>query len=516
MSSNGEQMADGTMRQEDDAPERGSTTKAGTEAKTQVENGLEATRIQTDTGKIGGHSKDNPVEQSFFPRNEEGKGSQKIDLEVLPARLGRYLLLDRIGAGSVGVVYEGLDRNNNKSVAVKVMQDKSVQFSDADNADWVQQRRRFFDEARACGRMRHRNILQIMDMGIEQGLCYIVTELVPKATTVGDLLATQKRFSARQAATLIHHLAGALDHMHQRRVVHLDIKPENILLPESNLISDLKLADFGIAHMAQTSGADNKPSEILGSPRYMSPEQLQGHEITPASDFFSLGVMAYEVLAGQHPFRASNIQSLCRKIISADPAIALIDINPDIPPMLLEVVNSCMSKDPAKRPASGRQIVEKLAPELFGLGEYDGGTSSTSNLVDSMRNLDFFSEFDGEELDQIADICLIDEYSPGGDIIEEGTINDSFFVIINGDVLVRQGDTELGRLKAGHCFGEMGYLTSIKRTATVLAVRKTTVIKFNVDLVSQLPQSTQLKFSRSFIRLLVNRLAQTTRQLTST
>ena len=444
-----------------------------------------------------------------LPKIKIDKGSQQFELEVLPAKLGRYLLVERLGAGSVGVVYEGIDKNTDQTVAVKVMQDKSVQLSDADNADWARQRRHFFDEARACGRMRHRNVLRVIDMGIEQGLCFIATELVPGATTLKDLLDTGETMSCEQVATILHRCAGILDHVHQRHVVHRDIKPENILLPKDRNLDGIKLADFGIAYMASS---DEQPQEILGSPRYMSPEQLQGLKLGAASDFFSLGVMAYELLAGEHPFKAGDMKTLCRKIISGEPT-SLTQFQPDLPLGMLEVINGCMRKDPSKRLTDGRRIAEIMSQEFPGIGEYDCGEARDSKLLEAMREVEFFDEFELDELEQVSAICLTEEHAPGSELIEQGTVNDSFFVVLKGDVLVQRGKTEIGRLGGGTCFGEMGYLTSIQRTATVLAVRKTTVVKFNVDMVSQLPQATQLKFCRSFIRLLVERLAQTTAQL---
>ena len=444
-----------------------------------------------------------------LPQIRIDKGSQQFKLDVLPAKLGRYLLVEELGAGSVGVVYEGIDKNTDRAVAVKVMQDRSVQLSDADNEDWARQRRHFFDEARACGRMSHSNILQVIDMGIEQGLCFIATELVPGATTLKDLLDAGESFSCEQVAVILHRCAGVLDHMHQRQVVHRDIKPENILLPKDRNLGLIKLADFGIAHMA---GEDEQPQEILGSPRYMSPEQLQGLKLGAASDFFSLGVMAYELLSGQHPFKAEDMKTLCRKIISSEPE-SLTQFQPDLPLGMLEVINGCMRKDPSRRLADGRRIAERMREEFPELGEYDGGRAADTRLLEAMRKVEFFGEFEDDELEQVAAICLTEEHSPGSEIIEQGSVNDSFFVILDGDVLVQRGSTEIGRLGGGACFGEMGYLTSIQRTATVLAVRKTTVVKFNVDMVSQLRQATQLKFCRAFIRLLVDRLAQTTAQL---
>ena len=216
----------------------------------------------------------------------------------------------------LGLCTRGLDRHTDQEVAVKVMQDQLVQFSDADNSDWVRQRRKFFDEARACGRMRHRNILKIVDMGIERGLCFIATELVPGATTLGDFLASRGKLSCRQVATVLHRCAGVLDHIHQRQVIHRDIKPENILLPKDHDLDNIRLTDFGIAHIVHSNDGGE---EILGSPRYMSPEQIQGIALGPASDFFSLGVICYELLTGRPPFRASNMRELCQKIISGKP-----------------------------------------------------------------------------------------------------------------------------------------------------------------------------------------------------
>ncbi|MDD9824220.1 MAG: serine/threonine-protein kinase [Gammaproteobacteria bacterium] len=426
----------------------------------------------------------------------------------LPAQLGKYDLISVLGQGSFGTVYQASDQLTGRKVAVKVLHHNTAQPSESAE-DRDERRKSFFNEAHAAVMMRHPNILQVLDAGVEKDHCYIVTELVENAHTLQKYTSAEQLLPVLQVVKIIYKCAAALDHIHGREVIHRDIKPENILVFPTG---EVKIGDFGVAHVLHGAGEMAPEEEILGSPQYMAPEQLSGGKISYRTDFYSLGVIAYELLTGQHPFPAKNLQELCRKHQQAPPALTRYRL--DLPPILQLVIDRTLNQDPEQRYGTGEELAQDLSKTFKNLGEFNVGPK-LEELLDSLQQIQFFSEFTPPEIKEVTEICICEEYKPGEAVICEGTINDSFYLVINGNVKISKEGVDIDRLDTGGCFGEMGYLTGIKRTATVSAGDHSHLVKINANLAAKLSPAVQLKFSRAFIRVLVNRLAQTTGLLIS-
>jgi eukaryotic-like serine/threonine-protein kinase len=261
-------------------------------------------------------------------------------------RLGRYHLEREIGRGAMGIVYLGRDTAINRLVAIKAIPLAS-EFSDA---ELVEARTRFFREAETAGRLNHPNIVTIYDVGEERGLAYIAMEYL-KGRHLSEHATSATLLEPRKVLDLIARTAQALGFAHKQQVVHRDIKPANIMYDPATDV--LKITDFGIARL---SGAGStRTGIVLGTPSFMSPEQLEGRTVTGHSDLFSLGVSLFQLLTGQLPFTADSMTGLMQQIAEA-PHPPLRAFRPDLPACVESIIDRALAKHPEARFDSGAQM----------------------------------------------------------------------------------------------------------------------------------------------------------------
>lgn len=282
--------------------------------------------------------------------------------------LGRYQIEKELGKGAMGVVYLGKDPKIGRVVAIKTMA-LSQEF-EAD--ELVEAKERFFREAETAGRLSHPNIVTIFDAGEEHDLCYIAMELLKGKDLVpytkpGALLPVDK------VASIVARVADALGYAHKQNVVHRDIKPANIMYElEGDVV---KVTDFGIARI--TDSSKTKTGMVLGTPSYMSPEQLSGKKVDGRSDLFSLAVSLYQMSCGKLPFEGDSMAQLMFKIANeATPDI--LAVNPGLPPGLVAFLDRAMAKDPDARYQTGDEFAAALRAAMS--GQTGGGSAATSDV----------------------------------------------------------------------------------------------------------------------------------------
>jgi predicted Ser/Thr protein kinase len=265
-------------------------------------------------------------------------------------RLGRYQLEREIGRGAMGVVYLGRDTAINRLVAIKAIPLAS-EFSES---ELTEARTRFFREAETAGRLNHPNIVTIYDVGEEHGLAYIAMEYL-KGRHLSDYATSDNLLEPRKVLELMGRTAQALGFAHKQQVVHRDIKPANIMYdPNADV---LKITDFGIARLTGTG--TTRTGIVLGTPSFMSPEQLEGRTVTGHSDLFSLGVSLFQLLTGHLPFTADSMTGLMQQIAEA-PHPPLRSYRPDLPACVETIIDRALAKTPEARFESGAQMAAAL------------------------------------------------------------------------------------------------------------------------------------------------------------
>ncbi|MBE7367416.1 CHASE2 domain-containing protein [Ramlibacter sp. HM2] len=272
--------------------------------------------------------------------------------------LGRYQVEKELGKGAMGIVYQGRDPKIGRVVAIKTM----ALAQEFDGDELADARERFFREAETAGRLQHQNIVTIFDAGEEHDLAYIAMEFL-KGRDLADHCRDGNLLPAPKVLSIVARVAEALAYAHRQNVVHRDIKPANIMYePEADVV---KVTDFGIARI--TDSSKTKTGLVLGTPSFMSPEQIAGKKVDGRSDLYSLGVMLYQMLTGVLPFRGDSMAELMYKIANEE-APDLKVVRPQLPERLAQVVARALAKKPDLRYADGEEFARDLREVIAILG----------------------------------------------------------------------------------------------------------------------------------------------------
>ncbi len=260
--------------------------------------------------------------------------------------IGRYQILSELGKGAMGVVYKATDPNIGRTVAIKTLR------LDLHGMEADEMLQRFKNEARAAGVMNHPNIITIYDAGEIEGMFYIAMEFI-EGQTLAELLKQEKMLPLERIIDVVCQTCAGLDYAHERGIIHRDIKPANLMIAGSLV----KIMDFGIAK----GGGSGMTStgQVVGTPNYMSPEQVKGKPLDGRSDLFSLGVVLYEMLTGERPFAGQNVTTIIYKIVNEVPA-GPHDLDSTVHPGLTAVVMKALAKAPEQRYATGADFARDL------------------------------------------------------------------------------------------------------------------------------------------------------------
>jgi serine/threonine-protein kinase len=270
-----------------------------------------------------------------------------------PTKIGRYEIEGLVGEGAMANVYRARDPEIGRVVAVKVLKDELCV-----DEDYVS---RFLCEAKAAGAISHPNIVTVFDVGRFGNAPYMTMEFLDEKS-LADAIAEHEKLPIKRVVSIGVQLARALDLAHRRGIVHRDVKPGNILLMEKG--ETVKITDFGIARLDRSEDLQKTHAgAVLGTPRYMAPEQAAGQAVDGRSDLFSLGVILYELLTGKKAFDSNNVATLILQIMQKDPE-PIRTIAPDVPASLQRIVSKLLQKRPEQRFQTGAQLAEALEREL--------------------------------------------------------------------------------------------------------------------------------------------------------
>ena len=320
-------------------------------------------------------------------------------------QLGRYKINGVLGKGAMGLVYDGSDPQLNRRVAIK-----TILTSTLDEATAKHYAMRFRREVRAVARLNHPNIVQVYDFGNEGDLAYIVMEYI-QGKELKDYFDEKHAFDLGTIFKLMIQLLGALDFAHEAGVIHRDVKPANLMIDAAG---NVKLADFGVARMTEAEGGEaeaTRAGAMVGTPSYMSPEQIQGQKIDGRSDVFSAGVLFYQFLTGRKPFEGTGF-ALARKIVQEDPPPPSTVVQ--IPPVIDGVVARALAKEADQRYPNARSFAAALKRIMEGKAPED--LPARANAGNSEADREFWEEVkDSDDPDELE---LYLEQFPSGAFVD--------------------------------------------------------------------------------------------------
>ena len=422
----------------------------------------------------------------------------------LQETIGKYPVIREIGSGATSRVYLARDPFAEREVAIKVL--LPGKGADADVERMMH--KSFMTEASLAGKLNHPHIVDIYDAVIEADRSYLVMEYVPGVTLeahagVNNLLPVNK------VVEITFKCIRALEYAHNHGIIHRDIKPGNILLSKDG---ETKVSDFGAAYQHR-QGLETSQMAGVGSPAYMSPEQIRMEKLTAQSDIYSLGVTMFRLLTGRLPFEATSYAGLTHAVLNMPPPIPST-MRPTLPELLDTIVLKAMAKEPAERYKSWLEFGKDLSQAFMTL-RLAGDQVSESEKFDRLRGMPFFMNFGDVALWEVVRIGAWTGMAAGTVIIREGEQGDSFYLLIDGEVSVTLLGKQITTIKPGGCFGELLYFADRgeRRTTTITALGPITVMEIKTKALDASTDGCQVGFNKAFMKVLIGRLVQANRMI---
>ena len=421
----------------------------------------------------------------------------------LPATIGKYRIERELGRGASGIVYLGLDGFRGRKVAIK--QTHAHLLKQPEQAERYRKLLRY--EAALSGRLRHPHIVRLLDADEEALPPYLVLEYVD-GQPLSDYATADALLPVPQVLDIAFKCCNALEYAYREGLVHRDIKPANLMLAKNG---DIKLTDFGAALSLRSDAT--QLSGLVGSPSYMSPEQVREEDLTHHSDMYSLAVVVYELLTGRRPFDGDTDFATLYKISNEAPTPPSL-LRASLPSHVDDVLLRALAKKPAERFATWQDFAQALLAAHQGLPRQRSQDTEAERFA-CLRALPFFADFHDVALWELMRLGNWRRLEQGTVLMRENTPGDSFCILIDGQVTVSRQGWTLSTLGPGVTLGEMTYLRpeDKMRTATAVAETEVLVLKVRNPALQGASEDLQSRFDKAFIKLLVGRLIATNEQL---
>ncbi|MFZ4537431.1 protein kinase domain-containing protein [Propionivibrio sp.] len=416
-------------------------------------------------------------------------------------KIGKYELVREIGRGATATVYLGNDPFTQRDVAIKIAFPEILKNPERGKL----YTHLFLTEASLVGKLSHPHIVQIFDAVVADDLCYIVMEYVPGGT-LEDFTTPDKLLPIERVVEIIFKCSRALDFAYRIGITHRDIKPANILFAGTNPNSaDIKISDFGAAlienpERTQVSG--------IGSPAYMSPQQVRELPLDHQTDIYSLGVVMFQLLTGQLPFQASTNYNIIYQIINTEPSKPSF-LRKNIPEVLDTIVARAMCKDLRQRYQTWEEFAHDLA-QAFRNKQLKAPARdfADSEKFDTLRELPFFADFSDADIWEVLGFSHWSSVSPEETIMHDGDPGDFFCFLAEGELKVTKNGRILNLLTTGDCFGEMAVISKKTQTrgADVVALTESKILTVKGEALKQASEPCRMHFYQSFLEVLTSRL----------
>jgi serine/threonine protein kinase len=418
-------------------------------------------------------------------------GDFSLDLSL---QVGKYDVQKMLGKGATGTVYLAKDTFSGKEVALKTIEPEV--FRDPEFGSVY--RSQFLNEASLAGKLRHPHIVAILDAVVEEQSGYIAMEIV-NGGDLSQFVKPDKLLPVEDVLQIGFKCCGALEYAFAQGIVHRDIKPANIMIVQG---TDVKIADFGAAFLRKSQAVQ---TVAMGSPFYMSPEQIEGKTLTHHSDMYSLGVVLYELLTGKRPFIAESLEALVKKILTeapAPPSSLRKGLPKDIDMMMLKLLG--------KRPEHRFPTWTELEIELSKMVALvlPPGTIPDSEKFVALKRVPMLSGLSDAEVWELARAGKWARLERAKNIVKEGEPGQSFFFSAKGDVKVHRQGRLLNMVGSGEFFGEMAYIWGGEqpRHATADAMSDLLLAEFTSEAIQGMSAGAQLQLTRALLRNTVDRL----------
>ncbi|MFZ1244354.1 MAG: serine/threonine-protein kinase [Azonexus sp.] len=418
-------------------------------------------------------------------------------------KIGKYRVVRELGKGATATVYLCDDPDSDRQVAVKV-----ISFGQDCAAMSRRMRKLFQNEGMVSKRLNHPNIVQVYEAVVEDDFAYLAMEYI-NGFTLEENCRIDKLLPMHRVIGIIFKCAMALDAAYRQGIIHRDIKPANIMIAAGD---EPKIADFGLAlNMNKDMDRDSTFIMGVGSPAYMSPEQIKGYPLNQKTDLYSLGVLMFQLLTGRLPFRANNQATLIYRIINTD-APAVTALNPNLPEGLNGIMRRALEKDLYSRYRNGTEFAKDLSAVRYQILDEDETVNDTSHF-EMLRRLDFFTEFENVEIWEVLRVSVWREVLPNVALIRQGDRNKFFGIILSGSVEVSIDGKVLCRLGPSEPIGEVAYLhpTNDLRHSTVVTLEPTHFLEINAAALALSSEELLERMRSGLLSKLIKRMREVNR-----
>ncbi|MBL8480899.1 MAG: protein kinase [Rhodocyclaceae bacterium] len=393
---------------------------------------------------------------------------------ALPEKIGKYRVIRELGKGATAIVYLCDDPDRTEPVAVKVV---SFGDSNKDEGKWSRRMKKLFmTEAQVAKRLDHPNIIHIYDAAVEDDRAYLVMEYID-GRALDEFCTFDKLLPVHVVVGMVFKCCLALDYAYRQGIIHRDIKPANILIGENDLV---KITDFGLAMNVGREVAQESTFIMgVGSPAYMSPEQIKGYPLNQKTDLYSLGVVLFHLMTGRLPFRAKHPAQLIYRIINADPPSAS-HFNPDVPEAMDAIIRKALEKDLYSRYRNGAEFAKELSSVRFKILDENYVAVDTSRFS-ILRKMAFFLEFEDVEIWEVLRFSVWKRYDPDSVIMREGETETRFGLIVEGKAEVAINGHRVAMVGPNELIGELSYLDQGKTPRVATVITRSTVVLLEIS-----------------------------------